>query len=173
MLIRKKSKYCVRFWIKCFPAYLTAIGIFLTGIGACLGLYNADKVFDKLTDLEKKSQKIDEMLVKLDSKLDKIEKYVTHEAKNIAANPIMKDANASPEEIAKVLDQIPTSPLLAQHRIKNEIVASAEFPAKPSDNIAIYLPPSKRDKLIEQLQKARPSEREEIIRNALEYSTSF
>lgn len=163
---RKKSKCCVRFWIKCFPAYLKAIGVFLTGIGACLGLWNTDKIFDKLIGLENKSKEID-------SKVDKLTKAVIHEAENIAANPIMKDAKASPEEIAKVLDQIPTSPLLAQHRTKNEIVASAEFPAKSSDEIAIYLPASKRDKLIEQLQKARPSEREEIIRNALEYRISF
>lgn len=164
-------------WYKMIPRYLSAIGALLGGaaaiVGAVLAITKADAVADKLSQLHTDVLKLEEITNRINTEVAKIREDIAKMAQVAASDQRMQNPNATAEQIKAVLEQIPTSPLLPQHQRKNEIVASAEFPAESSGKIAIYLPSNKRDKLIEQLQKARPSEREEIIKNALEYSPSF
>ncbi len=166
-----------RYYKKILLQDLSAIGTFLGGAAAMLGvvvaIVKADTIAEKLNELHHVVLKLEDVTNRINIGVAKIREDIAKMAQVTASDQRMQNPNATAEQIKAALEQIPTSPLLPQHQRKNEIVASAEFPAESSGKIAIYLPSNKRDKLIEQLQKARPSEREEIIKNALEYSSSF
>lgn len=164
-------------WYKMIPRYLSAIGALLGGAAAIVGvvvaIIKSDTIAEKLNELHHVVLKLEDVTNRINIGMAKIRDDIAKMAQVTASDQRMQNPNATAEQIKAVLEQIPTSPLLPQHQRKNEIVASAEFPAELSGKIAIYLPSNKRDELIEKLQKARPSEREEIIKNALEYSPSF
>lgn len=100
--------------------------------------------------------KLESLEKRMDNQLSSIQEALNQRAQVLANDPIMQNPKASIIEITKFIHRIPNSPMSIQDQQK-------------SQEINIYLPVTRRDKLIKQLQQARPDERKDLIKNALEY----